>query len=52
MAVGEQKDRFVTSMRGEFMEQAGSFLQREKLDGVRAHRGHPSEAKPDRFCSK
>jgi hypothetical protein len=27
MAVGEQKDRFVASMRGESMEQAGSFPQ-------------------------
>jgi hypothetical protein len=31
MAVGEKKDRFVTSMRGESMEQAGSFPQREKI---------------------
>jgi len=52
MAVGEQKDRFVASMRGESMEQAGSFPQREKFNGVCAHRGHPSEAKPNRFCSK
>ena len=38
--------------RGESVEQTGSLLQCEKLDGVRAHRSYPSEAKPNRFCSK
>jgi hypothetical protein len=32
MAVGEQKDRFVPSVRCKSMEQAGSLLEREKLD--------------------
>jgi len=40
MAVGEQKDRFVPSVRCESIEQAGSLLERERLDRVRAHRGH------------
>jgi len=40
MAVGEQKDRFVPSVRCKSMEQAGSLLEREKLDRVRSHRGH------------
>jgi hypothetical protein len=40
MAVSEQKDCFVTSVRSESMKQARSLLQREKLDRIGAHRWH------------
>jgi hypothetical protein len=40
VTVGKQKNCLVVSMRSEPVKQACSFLQREKLDRVGAHRWH------------